>query len=109
MLRVCIDSRSMVGRDDAVRRVYCSANSVGFDFHFDAETGEVFSYNKASNALVAFDIRKEVPFSTFVPRDGYDQFVNGLSEVSFETSIVDNSFTFSMYPADLSINQHVKL
>ena len=45
-----------------VQRVYCSAKSVGFDIHFNSQSGQLYSYDDFLDKLIPFSIFNEIPF-----------------------------------------------
>ena len=97
-----IPNQNIAFNSGTIKRVYCSANSVGFDFHIDRLTGEVFSYNKKTKSLVDFNLKDEVPFASFIPKSQYNDISNNLEMINFKTEISDNVFVFTMSPAKIS-------
>ena len=97
-----IPNQNIAFNSGTIKRVYCSANSVGFDFHIDRLTGEVFSYNKKTKSLVDFNLKDEVPFASFIPKSQYNDISNNLEMINFKTEISDNVFVFTMSPAEIS-------
>ena len=81
-----------------VRRIYCSANSIGFDLHFNSETGDVYSYNKKKNSLIPFNIKEELPFSDFYPQQEFSQALAALDLIDVDTSINQGEFQVSLKP-----------
>ena len=81
-----------------VRRIYCSANSIGFDFHFNSETGDIYSYNKRKNALIPFNIKEELPFSDFYPQKEFSQALVALDLIDVDTSINQDELQVSLKP-----------
>ena len=45
-----------------VKRVYCSSKSIGFDLHFNSQSGQIYSFNEFLNRLEPFNIESEIPF-----------------------------------------------
>ena len=84
--------------ESPVRRIYCSANSIGFDFHFNFETGDIYSYNKRKNALVPFNIKEELPFSDFYPKQEFSQALVALDLIDVDTSINQGELKVSLKP-----------
>ena len=66
-----IPNQNITFNSGTIKRVYCSANSIGFDFHFDHQSGEVFSYDKKAKSLVDFNLSDEIPFASFIPKSQY--------------------------------------
>jgi len=95
-----LPNQNIAFNSGTIKRVYCSANSIGFDFHFDRQTGEVFSYNKKTKSLVDFNLGDEVPFASFIPKSQYDDISSNLEMINFKTEVSDNAFVFTMSPAE---------
>lgn len=70
-----------------IKRVYCSINSVGFDFHFNSQTGYLYSYDDFSEELVPYDIRLEIPFLEIIPIDQLEDFIRDFKDA------IDGPFT----------------
>ncbi len=105
-----IPNQNSVFNIGTIKRVYCSANSIGFDFHFDRRTGETYSYNKKTDSLVRFNLGDEIPFASFIPKYQYNDLYSYLEMVRFKTEISDNAFVFTMSPAEpIYVNGFISL
>ena len=62
-----IDSQFIAQWVGEVKRVYCSSKSIGFDFHFNSQSGQFYSFNEFSNRLEPFNIESEIPFLYIIP------------------------------------------
>ncbi len=58
-----------------IKRIYCSVKSIGFDLHFNSQTGEVYSFDDFSEKLVPFDLNLEVPFGEIIPKEDIQDFL----------------------------------
>ncbi len=71
-------------RSSEVKRIYCSVKSLGFDIHFNSQTGDIYSFDDFSEELIPFNLRQEIPFGEIIPKkniqeilEGYDKNVKG--------------------------------
>ena len=70
-----------------IKRIYCSANSTGLDFHFNEITGQIYSYDKNNKLLIPFNIREELPFSDFYPKEESGEITQASKFINAMTNI----------------------
>jgi len=63
-----------------VRRVYCSAKSIGFDIHFNSQTGLIYSYDDFLDKLIPFSLVNEIPFRSLIAGYELDAFLTQYKE-----------------------------
>ena len=82
-----------------IKRIYCSANSIGLDFHFNEITGQIYSYDKNKKLLIPFNIREELPFSDFYPKEELREITQASKFINAKTSIKKDNLVITLTPS----------
>ena len=82
-----------------VKRVYCSSKSVGFDLHFNSQSGQFYSFNEFSNRLEPFNIESEIPFLDIIPNGSINVFLDNWIEnqIIIDTNIKNGNLFLKLY------------
>ena len=93
------DSNLIVYGIGTPRRVYCSNKSLGFDLHFNDETGQLYSFDKFKNRLVPFNIKSEIPFDSYFPVGAIEDFLYewDSNQVRIDSNIYNGTFSIKLY------------
>ncbi len=95
------DSDLLVYGTGRPKRVYCSNKSLGFDLHFNDETGQLYSFDKFKDKLVPFNIKSEIPFDSYFPVGAIEDFLYewDSNEIKINSNISNGIFSIKLYSA----------
>ena len=94
-----IDSQLIALWGEEVRRVYCSAKSLGFDLHFNSKSGQLYSFNEFSDRLEPFNIESEIPFMDILPYGSTNEFLYDWwdNQMNIDTNISNGDLIIKFY------------
>ncbi len=94
-----IYSQFIAGWVGEVKRVYCSSKSLGFDLHFNSQTGQFYSFNEFLNRLEPFNIESEIPFLDIFPDGSINLLLDNWikNEIIIDTNINNGKLFLNLY------------